>query len=122
RNPVKHDPGAYHVEDSCVPSESEQPCALKHMRFVIDWKRGAKLRHDFAEAQKLITRVIRILTGHWQMSRNAVNPDIWKCGDLFENVQGFAFWNPHAAHARIDLGPATITLLHFGMVMCGSRK
>ena len=73
------------------------------MRFVIDWNRSAKLLHGFAEAQQLITRVLRILTRHWQMSRNAVNPDIRKCGDPFDNVQGFAFWNSHAAHARIDL-------------------
>src|SRR4029077_7775207 len=103
RNPVKNDPGAHHVEGARMSSEAKHAYALEHMRFIIDWNRGAKLIYNFAEPQKLITRVVRVLTRHWQMSRDTVNPDIGKCGHLFENVQGFAFRNSHAAHAGIDL-------------------
>src|SRR6266487_778424 len=84
-------------------SETKHACALEHMRFIIDWNRGTKLLHDFAKAQKLIARVVLILTRHRQMSRNAVNPNIGKCGYLLENAQGFMLRNSHAAHARVDL-------------------
>src|SRR4029077_571604 len=77
--------------------------ALEDMRFIIKWNGGAKLLHDFAKAQKLITRIVRILTRHRQMGRNAVNPDIRKCGDLLENDQSLVLRNSHAAHARINL-------------------
>src|ERR1700757_2470387 len=103
RNPVKHDPGAHHVEGAHMSSEAKHACALEHMRFIIDWNHGAKLLRDFAKARKLIACVVRILTRYWQMSRNAVNSDIRKCGDLLENVRGFAFRNSHAAHPRINL-------------------
>src|ERR1043166_3440020 len=84
RNPIKHNSCAHNGGDACGLSEGEQPCALEHVRFIIDWNRGAKLLHDVAKAWKLGTRVVRVLTRDGQMSRNAVNFEIRKCRDLLE--------------------------------------